>query len=87
MSFMRKAVLPVNVNERTRKLINKCDDVIELAEYPIRGGLGNYTLAFKGTLRWSDKNLYMINIDPKITLVWLKILNSSIFTPKSGRES
>ena len=42
---------------------------------------------FKGTLRWSDKNLYMINIDPKITLVWLKILNSSIFTPKSGRES
>ena len=30
-----------------RKLISKCDDIIELAENPIMGGLGNSTSAFK----------------------------------------
>ena len=42
---------------------------------------------FKGTLQWSDKNWYIINLDPMITLVWFKILNSSIFTLKSGLET
>ena len=35
------------INERTRKLISKCDDIIKLAENPIMGGLGNSTSAFK----------------------------------------
>ena len=41
----------------------------------------------KGTLQWSDKSWYIIILDTRITLVWFKILNSSIFTLKSGLET
>ena len=47
----------------------------------------NNKQTFKGTLRWSDKNWYIIYLDPMITLVGLKILNSSIFTLKSGLKT
>ena len=41
------ASISETINERTRKLISKCDDIIKLAENPIMGGLGNSTSAFK----------------------------------------
>ena len=41
------ASISETLNERTRKLISKCDDILKLAENPIMGGLGNSKSAFK----------------------------------------
>ena len=35
------------IKERTRKLISKCDEIVQIADNPIMGGLGNSTTPFK----------------------------------------
>ena len=41
------ASISETINEKTRKLISKCDGLIKLDETLIMGGLGNSTSAFK----------------------------------------